>query len=240
MAISASVLSIGSPSTQVHPPSVHSQHVTLTNLQPVSDEGQYSRDGYVWLAHQVFTLTNSGSNAFAIRTGSYGVQFEFYQIDAESSTVYAELIESATYGTGSTVVAHNLNRTKTDTYQSVLTAATNVSGGTAISAEYVPAANQAGGAFFSRKVHTLKPSTEYVMKFTDYGGTGTEVYFELGFTEQFNGGHDIWINYGSVAVGSALCLKPQETITLQVDPLDNLLAISSQPTRLSVLLQVVT
>ena len=240
MAISANVLSVGSPSTQVHPPSVHTQHITLTNLQPTASEGTYSRDGYVWVAHAVFTLANSGSTAFAIRTGSHGAQFEFYQIDAETSTVYAELLQGATYGTGGTVVAHNLNRNYTDTYESVLTAASNITGGTVISTEYVPAGNQSGGAFESRKIHTLRANTQYVMRFTDYGGTGTEVHFELGFSEQFNGGHDIWINYGSVAVGSALCLKPQESITLQVEPLDNLLAISSQPTRLSVLRQVVT
>lgn len=240
MAISANVLSIGSPATQVHPPSVHSQHITVTNLQPHPNPEDYTRNGYVYLAHATFTLSNSGSTAFAIRTGSHGAQFQFYEIDAESSTVFAELMQGATYGTGGTVLAYNLDRNKSDVYESVLTGANNPSGGTVISTEYVPASNQGGGVFSSVKIHTLKPSTQYVMKFSDYGGQGTEVAFQLAFAEQFNGGHDIWINYGSVTIGSALCLRPQESLTLQVEPLDNLLAISSQPTRLSVLRQVVT
>ena len=239
MSISANVLSIGSPQTQVHPPSVHEQRITLRNMQPISDSDEYSRDGYVFLAHATFTLANNGSTAFAIRTGPHGAQFEFYQIDAESDTVYAELIEGATYGTGGTVLAYNLNRNFPDTYNSVLTAASNVTGGTVINTEYVPGSNQGGGQFSSNKVTTLEPSTQYVMRFTDVGGNGTEVHFQLGFTEQFNGGHDIWVNYGTATVGSGFRLKPDESIQFDVSPLDSLVAYSSQPTTLNVLRQVV-
>lgn len=239
MSISANVLSIGSPQVQVHAPSVHEQHITLRNLQPISDADEYTRDGYVYIANATFTLSNSGSTAFAIRTGPYGAQFEFYEIDVESSTVFAQLIEGATYGTGGTVLAYNMNRNNSDTYTSVLTGATNVTGGTAVNTEYVPAANQGGGLFSSNKVVTLKPSTEYVMKFTDYGGNGTEVHFQLGFAEQFNGGQDIWINFGTAGVNNGFRLKPQESIQFNVSPLDDLVAYSSQPTKLNVLRQVV-
>lgn len=239
MSISANVLSIGSPQVRVHLPSVHEQHITLRNLQPISDTDEYTRDGFVYAVNQLFTLANSGSTAFAIRTGPYGAQFQFYEIDVDSSTVYAQLIEGATYGTGGTVLAYNTNRNYSDTYDSVLTAASNVTGGTTISAEYVPASNQGGGQFSTLKVHTLEPSTEYVMKFTDYGGNGTEVHFQLGFAEQFNGDQDIWINYGTAGVDNGFRLKPQESIQFDVSPLDDLVAFSSQPTKLNVLRQVV-
>jgi hypothetical protein len=239
MSISSSVLSIGSPQVQVHPPSVHEQRVTLRNLQPRSEADEYSRDGYVFLADARFTLANSASTAFAMRTGSNGAQFQFYQIDVENSTVLAQLIEGATYGTGGTVLAYNINRNFADTYDSVLTGANTVTGGTSVSEEYVPASNQSGDALALTKVHTLEPSTEYVMKFTDLGGNGTEVHFQLGFSEQYNGGHDIWVNHKTVEVDNGFLLRPQESITLDVSPLDDLVAISSQPTKLSVLRQVV-
>lgn len=239
MSISANVLSIGSPQVQVHAPSVHEQRITLRNLQPTSDGDEYSRDGYVYIVNAVFTLANSGSTAFAIRTGSNGAQFQFYEIDVDESTVFAQLIEGATYGTGGTVLAYNLNRNQSDSYESVLTGATNVTGGTVINAEYVPASNQGGGQFSSQKIVTLEPSTEYVMKFTDQGGNGTEVHFQLGFAEQYNGGQDIWVNFGTAGVDNGFRLKPQESIQFDVSPLDDLVAFSSQPTKLNVLRQVV-
>ena len=239
MSISASVLSIGSPQSQVHPPSVHEQRITLRNLQPLTDPQEYARDGYVLVVNELFTLSNAGSASFAMRTGPYGAQFQFYEIDVDSSNVYAELIEGATYGTGGTVLAYNLNRNASDLYDSVLTAASNVTGGTVISAEYVPASNQGGGQFSTLKVHTLVPSTEYVMTFTDNGGNGTEVHFQLGFSEQFNGDNDIWVNFGTASVDNGFRLKPQESIHFEVSPLDDLVAFSSQPTKLNVLRQVV-
>lgn len=239
MSITANVLAIGSPQSLVHPPSVHDQRITLTNMQPISDADEYARDGYVFIVNAIFTLANSGSTAFAMRTGEYGAQFQFYEIDVESSTVRAQLIEGATYGTAGTVVGYNINRNESDTYDAVLTGATNVTGGTVVNTEYVPAANQGGGQFTSQKVVTLEPSSEYVFQFTDFGGNGTEVHFQLAWSEQYNGGHDIWVNHGTAAVDNGLRLKPQETITLEISPLDNLVAYSSQPTRLSVMRQVV-
>lgn len=239
MSISGNVLSIGSPQTRVHPPSVHDQRITLQNMQPESETDEYARQGYVYIANAVFTLANRASTAFAIRTGPTGAQFQFYEIDVESSTVYAELIEGATYGTAGTVIGYNINRQFSDTYTSVLTGATAVTGGTVINSEYVPAANQGGGLFTSHKVVTLDPSTSYVMRFTDFGGNGTEVHFQLAWSEQYNGGHDIWINHGTASINNGYRLKPQDTLQLIVSPLDDIVAYSSQPTRLSVLRQVV-
>lgn len=239
MSISASVLSIGSAQVRVHDPSVHDQRVTLHNLQPRSEADEYSRDGYVYLADARFTLSNNGSTALAIRTGVYGAQIQFYQIDVDESSVFAELLEGTTYGTAGTVQAYNINRNFADTYDAVLTGATNVTGGTSISEEYVPASNQSGDALALTKIHTLEPSTEYVMRFTDVGGQGTEMHFQFAFSEQYDGAHYIYVNQGTVAIDEGFILRPQETVTLDVSPLDDLVAISSQPTKLSVLRQVV-
>lgn len=239
MSISANVLSIGSPQTQVHPPSVHEQRITLRNMQPTTDPEEYAREGYVYLVNATFTLANSASTAFAFTTGTHGAQFQFYEIDANSATVRAFLIEGATYTAGGTVQAYNINRNFSDTYDAVLTGATNISGGTTVNEEYIPATNQGGGAFSSTKVVTLEPSTSYVMRFTDAGGNGTQVHFQLAWSEQFNGGHDVWVNFGTASVDNGFRLKPQESIQFDVSPLDNLVAYSSQPTRLNVLRQVV-
>ena len=77
------------------------------------------------------------------------------------------------------------------------------------------------------------------MRFTDFGGNGLSVHFQLAFAEQYNGDHDIWINYGTAAVNNGFRLRPQETIQFEVSPLDDLVAFSSQPTKLSILRQVV-
>lgn len=237
--ISGNVLSVGSPQVSVHAPSVHEQHITLQNMQPVSDPDDYARDGYVFIVNATFSLANSASTAFAIRTGQHGVQFQFYEIDVTDSTVRADLLEGATYGTGGTVLAYNLNRNFSDTYESVLTAASDVSGGTVISQEFIPAANQSGSQFTATKIHTLEPASQYVMRFTDFGGNGPDVHFQLAFTEQYNGGHDIWINYGTASVDNGFRLKPQDTVQFNVSPLDDLVAFSSQPTKLAILRQVV-
>jgi hypothetical protein len=167
-----------------------------------------AQSGYVFLAADRFSIPNNGSVHFQITTGEFGAQFEFYEIVASSSAISAELIEGATFGSATVVPSFNLNRESTRTANSVLSAATAVSGGTVISEEYVPASNQAGGALALTKVHTLAPSTSYVMGFTDVGGNGAVAFLQLGFAEQFNGAHDVHVNNSA---GSAWVLEAGKT-----------------------------
>jgi hypothetical protein len=197
----------------VVPPSTDTQRVVLQNQQPEGDVGDYSREGYVYLAQQFFSISNGGTVSFAIQTGPHGAQFEFYGITAHANDVRAYLIEGATYTTGGTVQAYNLNRDHSDSYQSVLTSATNATGGTVISSEFVLASNQSGMEVSSSKVHTLKPSTGYLMRFTAPTGAA-DVHFELGFTEQYNGLHDIYLG----TAGSAIRLRGGEVFTLDLYP----------------------
>ena len=215
MTISRSVVTVGTAQTMVVPPSTDTQRVVLQNQQPEGNVGDYSRDGYVYLAQSFFSVSNGGTVSFGLNTGSHGAQFEFYSIDVASNSVNASLIEGATYTAGSAIQAYNLNRNHSDSYQSVLTRATNITGGTVVSAEFVPGSNQAGGVYSSVKVHTLKPSTKYAMSFVASSGA-TDVHFELGFTEQYNGLHDIYLG----TAGSAIRLRGGELITMDLYPGD--------------------
>lgn len=213
MTISRSVVTVGTAQTMVVPPSTDTQRVVLQNQQPEGDVGDYSREGYVYLAQQFFSISNGGTVSFAIQTGPHGAQFEFYSITAHANDVRAYLIEGATYTTGGTVQAYNLNRDHSDSYQSVLTSATNATGGTVISSEFVLASNQSGMQVISSKVHTLKSSTGYLMRFTAPTGAA-DVHFELGFTEQYNGLHDIYLG----TAGSAIRLRGGEVMQLDLYP----------------------
>lgn len=213
MTISRSVVTVGTAQTMVVPPSTDTQRVVLQNQQPEGNIGDYSREGYIQMVQSFFTVPNGGTVSFAINTGSQGVQFEFYSITTSGNPVHAYLIEGATYTTGGTLQAYNLNRNNSDTYQSILTSATGVTGGTVISSEYVPASNQAGGGLSSVKVHTLRPSTGYAMSFTGPVGA-SDVHFQLGFAEQYNGLHDIYLG----TAGSAIRLRGGEVLTLDLYP----------------------
>jgi len=235
MTILQSVFTLGTAATTIAQPDNEPQVVTVTNLQPVNDPDAYARDGFVYLVHNRFTLANGGSATFAFTPGEHGAQFEFYEIEANSSTVYAELLEGATYTAGSAIPAFNLNRNYADDYDAVLTAATSVSGGTAINSEFVSASNQSGGVISTSKITTLEANTPYVFKFTDIGGTGTQVHFQLGWSEQFNGQHDVWLG----EVGNSMRITGGQTLQLTLLPGESLSARTNDlPCEVSVMQQV--
>lgn len=207
MAITSTRFTVGTASIELCKPSIDPQRVSITNLQP-ADADDYARDGYVFVAADRFTIANNGSAHLQITTGPYGAQFQFYEIEAENSSISAELIEGATFGSATAVPSYNLNRQSTRTAQSTLSAATAVSGGTVISEEFIPASNQSGGALALTKVHTLKASTSYVMRFVDVAGNGATAFLQLGFAEQFNGAHDVHLNNSA---GSAFVIRAGET-----------------------------
>jgi hypothetical protein len=206
--IHANTYTVGAAAVQIVGPSPEPQRVTITNLQPSQDIGEMSRAGYVFLAGNKFSIANNGSAHLQITTGSTGAQFEFYEIVATGSNLYAELLEGATFGSATAITAYNLDRTSALTPNSTLSAATAVSGGTVISAEYIPASNQAGGSMQLSKIHTLAADTSYVMRFTDVGGLGSTAFLQLGFSEQFNGDHDIHCNN---TVSSAFVISGGQT-----------------------------
>ena len=235
MTIQSAVLTVGTALVQVVDPDNEPQRVTLTNLQPGETSGALSRSGHVFLVSNKFNIANNGSAHLQITTGEYGAQFEFYEIVATDSDVYAELIEGATFGSATPFTAYNLNRVSTRTPSSTLSAATAVTGGTVISTEFVPASNQAGGIQSSVKIHTLEPNTSYVMRFTDVGGNGATAYLQLGFSEQFNGANNIWLG----TANNSFVLKSGQTLQLDLHRGEGLVASTdSQDCELSVMRQV--
>lgn len=234
MSLSQAVYSVnGTPSTVVAPTHDHVQYV-VKNLQPETVM-EYARDGYIYLVNSQFSITSGSSVSFSIVTGATGTQFDFYSIVSNDSAVYAELIEGATITvTGSPITAYNLNRNASDSHKAVLKAASSLTGGTTISAEYIPASNQSSAQMSSVKIHTLKPNTQYGMKFSNLGNRTTPVHFQLGFSEHYNGYNTIWLD----TLNNSYALRAGEELLMPLTPGATINAVTSGLTnKLSVMRQ---
>lgn len=213
MSLTQAVYSIGTTATTVVAPTNDYAKYVLKNLQPAVVL-EYARDGYIFLLAKEFTVTNGTSVSFSILTGPTGAQLDFYSIISDKANIFAELIEGATVvTTGSNIPAYNLNRNFSDAHNAVLKAATSVTGGITISSEFISATNQSPGGVSSDKIHTLKANTQYAMKFTNLGVT-TLVYFQLGFSEHYNGYNTIWLG----TPNESFALKPGDEIIMELLP----------------------
>lgn len=221
MPLTQAVYNVGlTPTTVVAPTNDYVKYV-LRNLQPAVVL-EYARDGYIYLLGREFTIDNGAVVSFSITTGAYGAQFDFYSIISDKANVFAELIEGATIvTTGSPIPAYNLNRNFSDAHASVFRAATSVTGGTTVSSEFISATNQSAGTLASDKIHTLKANTQYAMKFTNLGAT-TLAYFQLGFSEHYNGFNEIWLG----TLGNSFVLKAGDELTMELPPLTTINAVS--------------
>jgi hypothetical protein len=215
-------LSAGS-ATQVVAPTVDAGHYLIKNLQPESDVGAYSRDGYVYAVSQYLTIANNGTAIFSFTTGDTGAQFDFWTFTATGSNVLGELIQGATITTtGDPIPGYNLDRNASDAHASVLRGATAATGGTVVLSEYAPASNQAGGGVASSKTVTLEPDTEYAFRFTDVGGNGAKLHVQIGWVEIYNGQHDVWLG----AKGNSFVLRGGEEIQFKLFPGETIDAIA--------------
>ena len=221
MSISQQVFTIGTATETIVQPSVDAAHVTIQNLQPEYEVGAYSRDGYVFLLSQTFTVTSPGTVTFSLATPPGGVQFDFYSILTTNAQVTATLIEGGSVvSAGTPIPAYNLNRQVGGSHAAVFDTATSVSGGTVLATELVPGENKASGGIDSSKIFTLLGSSTYAMRFVNNGNQSTTVGFDLGFSEQFNGAHDVWLG----ANGSAYRLSGGETLQLELDAGESVVA----------------
>lgn len=194
MAITQQVFTLGTFVQQILPPTHDAQYVTIQNLQPPATPGAYSRDGYAFHMSRKFSIASPGTATFSIETPASGVQFISYQIVSDNAAVTATLIEGATVTvSGTAIPAYNLNRQSSRTPSAVLDTATNVVGGTVISTEFITAAHKVSGSAASDKVFTLKASQKYAMRFVNEGNQTTNMFFDLVWSEQFNGDHDVWL-----------------------------------------------
>ena len=194
MAITQEVFTLGTASEQILAPSADAQRVTISNLQPDPIDGGYAREGYAFEMSRVFTIAGPGTAQFSIATPSAGVQFISYQIVSTNAQVTATLIEGGTVAAaGTPIPSYNLNRQSDRVAGSVLDTATSVTGGTVIATELITSSHKVSASASSEKVYTLKPSESYAMRFVNEGNQTTTIYFDLVFSEQFNGYHDVWL-----------------------------------------------
>lgn len=224
MAITTSVVTVGTAETTIALPTVDAQNIWIENLEPSNELGDFSRNGNTFVVSRYFQITNAGTALFSFTTGPMGAQFDFWNFDTSTSSVRAELIEGATITTtGTAIPAYNLNRNVPDTYDAVLEGATALTGGTVILSEYVGASNQAAGGVESAKIITLEPNTEYGFRFIDVGGTGTNVHIQIGWVEEYNGYNDVWLNG---AAGSAVRLRGGEKVQLQLQQIEGITGVA--------------
>lgn len=232
--LSQAVYSVGTATQTVVEPTHDFARYALQNLQPKTVD-EMARDGFIYIVAQTFTILPGASANLSMTTGPFGAQLDFYTILSDTSTVLAALIEDATITvTGSEIPAYNLNRKHSDTYAAVLKAATAIVGGTTVSSELVTASVHAGGTMSSEKVHTLKADSNYGMRFTNQGNQATTVFFQLGFSEQYNGYNTAWLG----TPNGSFPIKPGESLVFDLQPYETINATALQDSvKLAVLRQ---
>ncbi|HEY7823836.1 MAG TPA: hypothetical protein VIG24_13420 [Acidimicrobiia bacterium] len=235
MAITQQVFTLGTVTETIVAPSVDAARVTIKNLQPEYQVGAYSRDGYVFLLSRTFSVPSPGTVTFSLATPPGGVQFDFYSILTTDAQVTATLIEGGTVvSAGTPIPAYNLNRQVEGAHAAVLDTATSVTGGTVIATELVPGENKASGGLDSSKIFTLLGSSTYAMRFVNNGNQSTTVGFDLGFSEQFNGAHDVWLGLPD----GAMLLKGSEEVQLALDAGESVVATGGgTPVKVAVIRQ---
>lgn len=235
-ALQSYVVTVGTATTDAVGMSADAQIATLQNLAPKNDAAAYAKEGYTYLIQREFPVASPGTALFELSTGSTGMQIDGYEIVSTIDSIKAELIEGGTATTtGTAVTAYNLNRNESDSYDATFTTASAVSGGTVVAAEYITAdKHAAAGGRASGKIFTLKPNTDYVLKFVNKGNQNTTVFFQMTFSERFNGQTDIWLG-GSP--DNAIRLRGGETLSLRMIQGQTLAASSATDTTLAVLRQ---
>lgn len=194
----------------------------LKNIQPSSVDDM-AREGYIYALLARRDLTSGQTENLSFMTGPTGAQLDYYQLVSETSSVYSSIIEAPTVTVvGDAIPVKNLNRNYSDTPQAVIKAATVVTGGTVVQAEFVTASNQGGGQNSSAKIVTLKPNTQYVLQATNVGSQTTSWYSQIGFSEHYNGYNNIWLG----TPNSSFVLKPGEELIMELPPLATINATS--------------
>lgn len=235
MAVTTEVYTVGTAIAKVVTDSADSQDVILQNLEPEPNADDLSRAGYLYLVQSQFTLTTAGTALFNIATPAGGMQIEFYEIVSSAEVVKAELIEGGTPTTGATVVSYNINRNMPDDSATVFTQASAISGGSVVSAELVTGSKQGGGGGMQvAKIHTLKGSANYGMRFINQTNQETSCFVQIAFSENFNGQNAVWVGDG---VNDGVRLGGGERVQMRLQAGQTLWAVSEEEAELAVLRQ---
>ena len=155
-----------------------------TYQQAATDSDGLAKRGLVYLMSEFFTVGSNASVYFAIDTNDAEVEFQFYDIASDQGEIRATLLEApATVTPFNYITPRNLNRKFPDTAAASLSAASAVTGGTAIASELVGNTAKAGGDITQQKVHTLRDNTIYVMRFVNVSNQSSTVHMNLGWSE---------------------------------------------------------
>lgn len=234
--IGAQTVTVGTATIPVVGMSADAQIAVLQNLEPPNQSHEYARDGRLYILQREFTIASPGTALFQMATGTQGAQIDYYQIISTLENVKAELVEGATITTtGAAIPAYNLNRNMSDAHDATFNAASTVTGGTVIAAEYITAnKHAASGGMTSGKIYTLEPSSNYAFRFINKGNQTTTVFFQMTFAEKYNGHNDIWLG-GSA--DNAIRLRGGDVLTLPMIQGQTLSAVAEADNELGVLRQ---
>lgn len=236
MSVSGYTVTLGTATTSIVSPSADAQHVVLQNLEPSSDSDEYARAGYLYIIGGTVPMLGTAVALFGVATPPEGMQIEGYELVSTAEPIYAELVEGATVTTtGAAIPSYNLNRTEADDAATVFKTATTVAGGSAVSTELITASKQGGGGgMIISKIHTLKPSTDYAFRFTNLTNQSTTLFFQVIFSEKFNGQNHIWVG-GSANAGFRL--RGGEAVHLPMVAGQAVAAVAGETATLGVLKQ---
>lgn len=224
--LTTEVIEVGTTETRILHPVMRAQQIVLQNLEPSNEYAAYSREGLVYLVDRVVSIPGRGTAMFLMETPADGAQFEFWNFTSSSQDILGQLIEGGTVtSNGTAVPAYNMNRQESDTYNTGLFGATEITGGTVVVQEYITASRQAGGHVASGKIVTLKGSQDYGFKFVNEGNQTTTLHLQIGFSESFNGLNDIWING---AADGTMRLRGGESATINLYQAEEITAIAAQ------------
>ena len=155
-----------------------------TYQQVASDTDGLAKRGLIYLMSEFFTVPAGASVYFALNTNGREVEFQFYDITSDLGEIRATLLEApATVTPFNYITPRNLNRNFPDDATASLSAASAVTGGVKIASELIGNSAKAGGEMSSRKIHTLKNGTVYVMRFVNTANQDTVCHMNLGWSE---------------------------------------------------------
>lgn len=242
-AITAATYTVGTAVAPIVGMSADAQYVIIENQEPAALTGTLARDGYLYSVAERFTVPQAGTVSFGVTTGSQGLRIEWYELVSQTSAIEAQLIEGATVSTtGAAIAGYNMNRNVADTFDAVFKSATAVSGGSAVSKEYLTAdKHSASGGKGTSKILTLKPSVDYAFSFVNLGNQDSECFFQIAFAERYTtpngstGSTDVWL--GGTAVGDGIRLRGGERIELPMIQGQTLNAVASNDVQVGVLRQ---
>lgn len=242
MAITSNAYTIGTALVQIVDASSDAQHVLIQNQEPVAGAGDQAREGYLYTVASRFTVPQGGTTSFGITTGTAGLQIQAYELVSKTSAIEAQLVEGATVSTtGAAIPVYNMNRNESDVIDAEMKAATAVTGGSAVSKEYLTAdKHSSSGGKGTFKILTLKPSSTYAFRFINLENQNSEVFFQAAFSEKYSASgstsadRDVWI--GNTA-GSAYKLRAGETLSLPMLQAQTLTASANGNVTIGVLRQ---